>query len=81
MKYSDTISGNASYHIPEDLRLLGIGITVTGKVIAANCENSQKMTGPHTPSRLSGKNAVNHGLLSKYLAFANEEESAQYDPS
>src|SRR5207248_378425 len=50
--------------------------TISDKVIAANCANAQKSTGPKT---LTGKkhsrlNAKSHGLFAKELHFDEGEE-------
>jgi hypothetical protein len=54
--------------------------TVTEKVLAANCKNSQKATGPNTAAgKAAAKyNAVKHGLLTKALLFENDEEKAEF---
>lgn len=54
---------------------------MTNKVIEANRNNSRRSTGPKT---VRGKanarlNAIAHGLFSKSLTFANDQEKGEYD--
>lgn len=54
--------------------------TVTPAVIEANRANAQRSTGPKTDAgkEVVKNNALKHGLLTKTLAFENEEAAAEF---
>jgi hypothetical protein len=51
--------------------------SVTDKVIAANCANARKSTGPHDVAAVE-TNGVKHGLLARQMKFENEDERLEF---